>query len=347
MPALSGPPFLILVTGANGFVGTWIVHHLLENGYSVRAAVRTKEKGQYLLETFKSYGTKLQLTIVGNMTEEGVFNGAVQGVDGIIHTASPVGTVADDPNELIEPAVKGVTGILLSALQYGSGIQRIVFTSSCAAILDTSDKEVTVSEKDWNDQRVEECERLGRDASGLSKYSASKTLAERAVWDFYLKHREEIMWDLVAINPPYIFGPIIHDVTSPDILNSSSKRWYDALVHNDFRGLSPATHPGHGWVDVRDVAEAHIKALTTPGAGGERIIVSAGSWVWQDMINAASTLPGSIYKRHPDARFQGGQSRAITFNTEKADLILGLKFRSMKELAYDILLDFTKRGWYP
>jgi nucleoside-diphosphate-sugar epimerase len=69
MPALSGPPFLILVTGANGFVGTWIVHHLLENGYSVRAAVRMKEKGQYLLETFKSYGTKLQPTIVGNMTE--------------------------------------------------------------------------------------------------------------------------------------------------------------------------------------------------------------------------------------------------------------------------------------
>jgi hypothetical protein len=62
-----------------------------------------------------------------------------------------------------------------------SGIQRIVFTSSCAAILDTSDKEVTVSEKDWNDQRVEECERLGRDASGLSKYSASKTLAERGM----------------------------------------------------------------------------------------------------------------------------------------------------------------------
>jgi hypothetical protein len=58
-------------------------------------------------------------------------------------------------------------------------------------------------------------------------------------------------------------------------------------------------------------------------------------------------LPGSVYKQHSDARLPGGQSRAITFNTEKADRILGLKFRSMKELAYDILLDFTKRGWYP
>jgi nucleoside-diphosphate-sugar epimerase len=69
MPALSGHPSLILVTGANGFVGMWIVRHLLEKDYSVRAAVRTKERGQHLLEIFKSHGNKLQLTIVGNMTE--------------------------------------------------------------------------------------------------------------------------------------------------------------------------------------------------------------------------------------------------------------------------------------
>ena len=142
-------------------------------------------------------------------------------MDGVIHTASPVTTAVDHPNgtwyilhieimtpimrakadfhqilDVILPALKGVTGLLQSALSYGYGhhlldllfftkevkrsrIQRIVLTSSCAAILDTSDTVVTVSEKDWNDQRVLECNKFGRHAAGLSKYSASKTLAER------------------------------------------------------------------------------------------------------------------------------------------------------------------------
>ncbi|KAL4981300.1 hypothetical protein BDW68DRAFT_183642, partial [Aspergillus falconensis] len=198
-------PF-ILVTGANGFVGTWVVRQLLENGNRVRAAVRSLERGAHMRELFSSYSGSLEIVAVGDMTEPNAFDQAVVGVDGIIHTASPVTTVADEPEELVRPAVKGVTGILDSARDHGTCIRRIVITSSCAAIVDTSEVKVTVSEQDWNDRRVKECETLDRNASGLSKYSASKTLAERAAWGFVEANKERINWDLTTINPPYIFG---------------------------------------------------------------------------------------------------------------------------------------------
>jgi nucleoside-diphosphate-sugar epimerase len=81
--------------------------------------------------------------------------------------------------------------------------------------------------------------------------------------------------------------PTIHDVKEPDSLNSSSILFYNAVVNNNFFGTDPLTNPSHAWVDVRDVAAAHVKVLETPSAGGERIIVSAGSWVWQDMSESS------------------------------------------------------------
>ncbi|KAL4981341.1 hypothetical protein BDW68DRAFT_183599 [Aspergillus falconensis] len=104
----------------------------------------------------------------------------------------------------------------------------------------------------------------------------------------------------------------------------------------------------HAWVDVRDVPAAHIKALETPSAGGERIIVSAGSWVWQDMVNTALSLPESIYRPHPDVTGpKEVMVRLITFESEKQKRILGLNLRSLQECVRDILLDYTKRGWCP
>ncbi|CEL00426.1 hypothetical protein ASPCAL00028 [Aspergillus calidoustus] len=339
----------ILVTGANGFLGTWIVRQLLENGNRVRAAVRSLNRRTYLRELFSSYSGSLEIVAVGDMTESNAFDQAVVGVDGIIHTASPVTTIADDPQELIRPAVKGVTGILESARDHETRIRRIVITSSCAAILDTSEVKMVVSEQDWNDQRVQECETLGRSASGLSKYSASKTLTERAAWEFVEANKERISWDLATINPPYIFGPTIPDVKGPDSLKSSSALFYNAVVNNNnFFGTDPLTSPSHAWVDVHDVAAAHVKALETPGVARERIIVSAGSWVWQDMINTALSLPKSIYRPHRDVTGPREVTmRLITFETGKQKRILGLSLRSLEECVRDILLDYAKRGWYP
>ena len=145
----------------------------------------------------------------------------------------------------------------------------------------------------------------GRLASAINKYRASKTLAEKgkmiyykhtsqmfipeitciAAWSFVEDHKDEINWDLVTINPPYVFGPILHQVKSIDTLNVSSLWFYNALFSKDESISKDTLHDillPRGWVDVRDVANAHVRALTTPGAGGQRFIISAGSNSWKD-----------------------------------------------------------------
>lgn len=156
-------------------------------------------------------------------------------------------------------------------------------------------------------------------------------------------------------------------------MKSSTKYFYDAIIRNEFVGLPPTERPGHGYVDVRDVAAAHIKALQTPGAGGERIIVSAGSWVWQDIskymanslpniwspattfacrwysvVNAVIAVGEPLYKLHRATVSEDDiPTRFITFDTRKQAKILGLELRSMKDIVHDVLVDYSNRGWIP
>ncbi|THU78801.1 NAD(P)-binding protein [Dendrothele bispora CBS 962.96] len=353
MPAIISPDSsTVLVTGANGFIATWLIGDLLDKGYTVKAAVRSERKGKHLLEVYNKYKneSKLGLVVIGDdMGKTGAFDEAVQGVDAVIHTAASVHLNAKEPREIINPAVRGVTGIMESLLKYGTSVKRLVITSSCAAICAFSTVPVTLSEENWNDEHVKECEEKGKDASPLAMYAASKTLAEKAGWEFYEKHKSELNWDLCFINPPWVFGPVKHDVKSIDTLNESNLFWYKATIKGDFGNYSPLFTPGHGWVDVREVSAGHIKAMETPEAGGERIIICAGSYVWQDCVDAINSVVPTPWKSHllPYATGEpdGERVRSITWVTEKEKKILGLKLRTMKETARDILEDYERHGW--
>ncbi|KAF7437550.1 methylglyoxal reductase (NADPH-dependent) gre2 [Pleurotus ostreatus] len=118
-----------------------------------------------------------------------------------------------------------------------------------------------------------------------------------AAWEFYDKHKAEITWDVVVINP-FVFGPVIHDVASCDTLNTSSSDLLKVLPtpSTSLSAMSSETltPTGSCWIDVRDLAEGHAKALEVPDAGGERIIISAGPYVWQDWIDVAQGLSPSV-----------------------------------------------------
>lgn len=152
----------------------------------------------------------------------------MKGVDAVMHTASPVHLNADDPNELIIPAVSGTMGVLESSRRYGSSIKRIVFTSSCATIITAQPDFRTFDENDWNHAALKEVEEKGRAASPIDKYRASKTYAERAAWDFMEKYKAEIGFDFVTIHPPWVFGTTLL-ATTPERMNESMKAWYDAV----------------------------------------------------------------------------------------------------------------------
>ncbi|GLB36862.1 putative D-lactaldehyde dehydrogenase [Lyophyllum shimeji] len=337
----------VLVTGANGFIAVWVVRKFLEKGYAVRGSVRSTDKGKFLKEMFKSYGDKFELVVVEDITKEGAFDEAVKGVDAIAHTASPFYLDAASVDELIGPAVNGTTCILKSAAKNGQGVKRIVVTSSCASVLEVG-KDKVFTEKDWNELAIKEVKEQNDEASGPAKYFASKTLAEKAAWEFYEKNKSDAKWDLAVLNPPFVFGPVIHDVKGVDSLNTSARQWHDTVLV-DGKPKDFLTTQGASWIDVRDVAEAHVLALEKEAAGGERIIISAGSYVWQDWVDAANSLSPSPIPSHPrlPVGYPGARpdKPVASYDTSKEKRILGLKYHTKEETTRDTLADFEKRGW--
>ncbi|KAJ7079512.1 hypothetical protein C8R43DRAFT_1083223 [Mycena crocata] len=326
MPAITSGK--VLVSGANGYIADWVVRTLLEEGFAVRGAVRSADKGNHLRELFASYKEKFELVVVPDITQAGAFDDAVKGVDAIEHTALPFHLQVDDPAELLEPAIKGTLGILESARKYGASVKRVVVTSSTAAVMNLSTEPQVLSELDWNDQAVKDIEENGRKAAAPAKYRASKTLAERAAWDFMAKHKSELAWDLSVMNPPLVLGPIIHAVTTPDSLNTSSRNMYDAFTKPD------GTAGGGCWIDVR---LAHVRALEREAAGGERIIISAGAFKWQDWLDAAP----------PSHKYQKGTPGAgkdamhlLRYENGKGIRILGIQYRSMADTAAAVISDY-------
>ncbi|CAL1709339.1 unnamed protein product [Somion occarium] len=342
MPAINSGK--VLVTGANGYIAVWVVKALLEQGFSVRGTVRSASKGAHLKETFKSYGDKLELVVVEDITKDGAFDEAVKDVDAIEHTASPFHFNAEDPAELITPAVAGTGSVLQSALKYGINVKRVVVLSSCASVIDTSlPQPVTFSEADWNDYSIREVQAKGKNATAGDKYRASKTLAEKAAWVFYEKYKGELQWDLVVLNPPFVFGPVLHAVDSPESLNTSVKDWYTFVLKGKGDPQAVATFAS-AWVDVRDLAEAHVLAIKKEVAGGNRIIVSAGSFKWQDWVIEARKFAPEIPLG--DTSYKSPEIYPLQYDTSRGTRLLGIPFRTKEETTRDIIANFKEKGWF-
>lgn len=354
MPAVD-LPCKVLVSGANGYIAMWIILELLKQGYLIRGTVRSASKGQHLKKEFIKYGDKFEVVIVEDITKEGAFDEAVQGVDAIAHTASPFHFNVQRPEELIEPAVNGTVGILRSALKYGSRVKRIVITSSVAAIVHEGIVPTTFTEENWNHQCLEVVKNLGEKAPNLMKYRASKTLAEQAAWKFVEEHKHQIRWDLAVLNPPLVFGPAIHELTNPASLNISAKMFYDYVADAskaEAVGSDFLSQNGSCYVDVRDLAEAHRLALEKEKAGGERIIINAGVFKWQDFIDAANALSPipRLLKPLPKGIPHSGSGHLgavhlVSYDATKSDRILGLKYRSISNTTEGTLADYAARGW--
>ncbi|KAI5474685.1 D-lactaldehyde dehydrogenase [Pseudohyphozyma bogoriensis] len=276
MPVVA-PGSFVLVTGASGFLAVHVVQQLLQRGF----------KGQYLDSLFKSQklDAKWEWIVVEDLEKDGAFNEAVKGVDGVAHTASPFHYRVEDPYlDLINPAVRGTLSLLNAALTEPK-INRVAITSSNAAFFHPHPPPYTITEKDWNTSSVAEVEAKGKDAAPQQSYRASKTLAERAAWKFVEEHTKDgqAPFAISTINPPLIFGPVLHDVPSASSLNTSVNAFYAFLTGAKKDEQVPG--PGGNFVDVRDVAKLHIEALLTEGAANERFAASNNVLDWQAFID--------------------------------------------------------------
>lgn len=247
----------VCVTGASGYIASWLVKLLLARGYTVKATVRDPDdpKKTEHLRALDGADERLHL-FKANLLEEGSFDAVVEGCNGIFHTASPFYNNVKDPEaELIEPAVKGTLNVLGSCIKNPS-IKRVVVTSSMAAVGYNErprTPEVIVDETWFSSSEF--CKQ------SKAWYVLSKTLAEEAAWKF----SKDNGIDIVTINPAMVIGPLLQPT-----LNTSA-----AAIVNLINGASAYPNASFGWVNVQDVAKAHILAYEVPTASGRYCLVES------------------------------------------------------------------------
>ncbi|KAK9364860.1 hypothetical protein V1509DRAFT_634943 [Lipomyces kononenkoae] len=323
---------IALLTGASGFIAGHVLKMLLDKGYTVKATVRSQSKADYLKSLYPS-DAKLSFAIVEDIAAPKAFDEAVKGVDVIVHTASPFHFRVTDPvKDLLDPAIKGTTSILHAAKNFAPQVKRIVITSSFAAIIDASrsaDMMHTYTEADWNSVTWDQA--IG--SNPATTYRASKTFAEKAAWDFLEKEKPN--FTVTTINPPLVWGPMVHDV-SPETVNTSNASIWN-LVNGSQTTLPVA--PVHAWVDVRNVAEAHVKALETPKAENQRYFVVAGNFSYKEISDILlKDFPQLSGKVPTEVGTPAKKNFDVDNSKSKADL--GIEYISLEQSIVDLTKQF-------
>ena len=250
----------VLVTGSTGFIGLHCIHQLIEKGYSVSGTLRSKSREEEVRSSLKKANlsdANLSLYECDLMSDDG-WEKAIDGCDYVLHIASPfINGLPDHEDDLIKPALTGTQRILkLSATN--PQIKKIIITSSFAAVGDTFNGQTVFNESDWSDPNNNK----------ISAYNKSKTLAEKSAWDFMESNPS---FKLTVINPVGVIGPML----SNDIGTSN------LFVKKILDGSTPGNPGLHiGFVDVRDVARAHVDSIKNEKSDNKRIILSKDEiWV--------------------------------------------------------------------
>lgn len=323
----------VLVTGGSGFLGSWCVIDLLRRGYVVRATVRDLSREAALRAAIAGEVDAMDhlSVVVANLREEAGWEQAVDGCNYVLHVASPFPpTQPKNPDELIVPAREGTLRVLKAS--FDAGVERVVVTSSIVAITGAlGSGSAPLSEDDWSDPNDPK----------LTPYARSKTLAERAAWDFVRERGEAER--LVVVNPGAILGPVLGHDRSSSI----------GIIERLLRGMPGVPRIGFNIVDVRDVADLQFRAMSAPKAGGERFI-AAESFQWMEEVaevlrdhlgeRAAKvptrTVPNLLVHAmalvDPSIRSIVGQlGKRMEASSEKAKILLGWSPRSSNETILD------------
>jgi len=265
---------MALVTGGSGFLGGHVVLQLLDAGYRVRTTVRSLQREasvRAMVTTAGANDAQLSFVMADLDRDEG-WRAAVDGCDCVIHVASPIPAAAPrTEDELIRPARDGTLRVLRSARD--AAVKRVVVTSSCGAVYyGHPPQSAPFDETSWTNTDGD-----------MSAYVRSKAIAERAAWDFM--KAEGGSMELSTVNPTGIFGPILGPEASSSV----------ELIARLLKGMPGCPRLFFGIVDVRDVADLHLRAMTHPAAKGERFIASSGDLM--SMLAVAGVLRERLGER--------------------------------------------------
>jgi dihydroflavonol-4-reductase len=317
----------VLVTGGSGFIGAHCILQLLEAGYRVRTTVRSLKREPDVRAMLKqggiaNPGDRLSF-IAADLEKDAGWPEAVAGCTYVLHVASPLPpNTPKHEDELIIPARGGALRVVRASRD--AGVKRVVLTSSFGAIgYGHPPQAAPFSEKDWSN--------LNGD---VPAYQKSKTLAERAAWDFIASEGGTL--ELSVVNPVGVLGPVLGSDYSTSIL----------LVQRLMDGAVPGCpRLNFGLVDVRDVADLHLRAMTHPAAKGERFLAAAGDFLWmRDIATVLKNRMGDAAKRVPTRELPNWMVRLAALRDPAVKLIapeLGKTKNATNEKAKHML------GWVP
>jgi len=323
----------ILVTGASGYLGTQLIAALLRAGQGpVRAQVRAAAKEDDLRAAVRRGGAGdagLEVVAADLMSDDG-WKAAMAGAEEVYHVASPIPPAQpEDPDELIVPAREGTRRVLGAARD--AGVRRVVLTSSFVAIGYTPKPGGEFTEDDWTDP----------DMPGLAPYPRSKTIAERAAWDFMSsgapssKNKRDT--ELTVVNPTFILGPPLTAATGSSMY----------LVKAMFSGqMSVAPRHRFGIVDVRDAADAHIRAMAAPAAAGKRFIAVSDHppMTYLEFAGVLRQRFGSLAAKAPTEQVPGEEPPPLVIRNDRAKRELGWRPRPVEETIADTVENLLERG---
>lgn len=326
----------VLVTGGSGFIGSHSILQLMDAGHVVRATVRNPKREGELRAMLTAAGAKSQSSdrlsvAIADLESDTGWPQAVAGCEYVLHVASPFpGGVPKHEDELIVPAREGTLRVLRAARD--AGVKRVVLTSSFAAVgygQKDNNKDAPFNETNWTNP----------DGEDTGAYVKSKTLAERAAWDFIAQEggkKEGGKLELAVVNPVGVFGPVLGPDYSTSIL----------LIQRLMDGAMPGCPKlSFGVVDVRDVADLHLRAMTNPAAKGERFLSVAGDFMSiHEIAQVLKNRMGDAAKRVPTRELPNWLVRVASLTDPAVKLILpelGKRKNATNEKARRVL------GWAP
>ncbi|EWC47704.1 hypothetical protein DRE_02904 [Drechslerella stenobrocha 248] len=320
----------VLITGASGAVGSGVVRKVLEAGYNTRLTVRDEKQIDWLKQVFKPE-ERVSFVVVPDLLKSGAFDEVVKGVQYVIHTASPIPKPdLERPwkENYIDPAVKSTLEVLESALKEPK-IKKVVITSSCISFCPMNRAELgdsrTVNETLGNPP-IDENAEFG---VPFFAYHASKVASDAATWSFHDTRNPH--YAIISIHPDFVYGPhyALKSVKHMDEQHTTSGiLWRE---YNGIQGLLRYQDVDHS-VHVDDVGDAHVKALDDKHKDGEKFILSAGEFKWDDLLAyAQNKYPEKNFKLDeiPEAKKPLAEMLYFRMDSSKAERELGIKFKDI------------------